>query len=148
MHNEASLPEHTDLIGDAMSALADGQLEGDALATALDQLLMSSAAQETWHAYHLIGDLLRSPDLIEHTPHQLFLTGLRQRLASEGQAPSKMNLDFSDVVVPTGRVAVSANQVVAQAAYLVDRQLGGSVRVEHRCLVNVVLQTSEGCLDG
>jgi hypothetical protein len=41
-------------------------------------------ARETWHAYHLIGDVLRSEELA-HAParDEAFLAGLRQRLAAE-----------------------------------------------------------------
>jgi len=48
---------------EAMSALADGQLRGDAFATALAAATHDRAAEEAWHCYHLIGDALRSPDL-------------------------------------------------------------------------------------
>lgn len=65
-----------------LSALADG--EASALARACSSWRDDAAARETWHAYHLIGDVLRSEDLA-HPParDEAFLAGLRQRLAAE-----------------------------------------------------------------
>ena len=65
-----------------LSALADG--EASALARACSSWRDDAAARETWHAYHLIGDVLRSEDLA-HPPErdEAFLAGLRQRLAAE-----------------------------------------------------------------
>lgn len=65
-----------------LSALADG--DGTALARACSSWRDDAGARETWHAYHLIGDVLRSEDLA-HAPErdEAFLAGLRQRLATE-----------------------------------------------------------------
>ncbi len=69
---------------EAMSALADGQLRGDAFATALAAATHDSAAEEAWHCYHLIGDALRSPDMARGRQHDAaFLARLRTRLADE-----------------------------------------------------------------
>jgi Negative regulator of sigma E activity len=45
-----------------LSALADGVLEGEELAQALD-LAAHSEAQRTWQLYQLVGDVLRAPEL-------------------------------------------------------------------------------------
>ncbi len=45
-----------------MSALADGQLHGDACAQAVAQACDDADAQATWQLYHLVGDVLRSGD--------------------------------------------------------------------------------------
>lgn len=45
-----------------LSALADGVLEGEELAQALD-LAVHSEAQRTWQLYQLVGDVLRAPEL-------------------------------------------------------------------------------------
>jgi sigma-E factor negative regulatory protein RseA len=65
-----------------ISALADGD------AAALDrgcELWRSDAdARATWHAYHLIGDVMRSDDLaVRPARDQDFLASLRTRLADE-----------------------------------------------------------------
>lgn len=46
-----------------VSALADGELHGDAFAHAVDALAIDPGARESWHAYHLVGDVLRSAEL-------------------------------------------------------------------------------------
>lgn len=66
-----------------LCALVDGQLQGAALDRALDALARDPAAREAWQAYHLIGDVLRAPDLAGGTPPAAFLARLSQRLAAE-----------------------------------------------------------------
>lgn len=44
-----------------ISALADGQLQGDEFAQALRTCQLDESALACWDAYHLIGDVLRSP---------------------------------------------------------------------------------------
>lgn len=65
-----------------LSALADG--EASSLAQACQAWRDDAQARETWHAYHLIGDVLRSEELAHAPAHdQAFLAGLRERLAAE-----------------------------------------------------------------
>lgn len=65
-----------------LSALADGEHDAIAHATALWR--EDAAARECWHAYHLIGDVMRSEDLASRPAHDAaFLVGLRARLANE-----------------------------------------------------------------
>lgn len=66
---------------EAMSALADGQVDA---AAATDLWAQDVQAREAWHTYHLIGDVLRSEDLASSTRHDGdFLARLRERLADE-----------------------------------------------------------------
>jgi sigma-E factor negative regulatory protein RseA len=44
-----------------MSALADGQLDGEDFAAALHASRHDDSAKACWDTYHLIGDALRSP---------------------------------------------------------------------------------------
>ncbi len=48
-----------------VSALADGELQGDEFAAALDWLAIDGSGKLSWHAYQLIGDVLRAG---EHMP--------------------------------------------------------------------------------
>ncbi|HZY20318.1 MAG TPA: sigma-E factor negative regulatory protein [Ramlibacter sp.] len=66
-----------------MSALADGQLQGDDFARAVQEACADAAALDTWHAYHLIGDVLRSGEAAGGTPPREFLRKLSDRLAHE-----------------------------------------------------------------
>ena len=65
-----------------LSALADG--EAEAAAAGCAQWREDARARASWHAYHLIGDVMRSGDLAS-TPARdaAFLAGLRERLSQE-----------------------------------------------------------------
>ncbi|WP_354003784.1 sigma-E factor negative regulatory protein [Ramlibacter aurantiacus] len=70
-----------------VSALADGQLDGDDLDRAIDALAADPEALEAWSAYHLVGDVLRSPDLAATRPAGAFVARFSQRLATEAAPP-------------------------------------------------------------
>lgn len=66
----------------SLSAAADGQT--DALGTACLAWRNDAGARATWHAYHLIGDVLRSRELATLPERDAaFLGRLRERLANE-----------------------------------------------------------------
>ncbi|MEP7281041.1 MAG: sigma-E factor negative regulatory protein [Rubrivivax sp.] len=67
-----------------LSDLTDGWLDAAALGRACADWVADEDAQRTWHAYHLIGDVLRSDELARPPRHdRAFLTGLRARLREE-----------------------------------------------------------------
>jgi sigma-E factor negative regulatory protein RseA len=67
-----------------LSALLDGELDGNAVAQACAQWRDSAESRSTWHAYGLIGDVLRSDDLAGDAARDAgFLVALRARMASE-----------------------------------------------------------------
>jgi sigma-E factor negative regulatory protein RseA len=67
-----------------LSALADGELDGAAVGPACAAWHADAEQRSTWHAYHLIGDVLRSDDLASDTARDAaFLGALRTRLAAE-----------------------------------------------------------------
>lgn len=66
-----------------ISALADGQLAGEDLATALALCETDGQALTDWGTYHLIGDVLRSPGLVPQASDAAFVMRLRARLAQE-----------------------------------------------------------------
>lgn len=67
-----------------LSALMDGELDGGSLAQALS--FAKDEGQSTWELYHLVGDVLRSPELAAHAQSPL-LTRLREQIAQEPTAP-------------------------------------------------------------
>ncbi len=75
--------EHDNNPQDALSALADGQLRGQAFAQAVELVTREPEAQATWHAYHVVGDALRSEDLASSTDDLAFLARFQSRLAQE-----------------------------------------------------------------
>ncbi len=67
-----------------LSALADGELEPEALADICARWRNDVQLRDRWHAYHLIGDVLRSDDLAATAAKDAaFVDALRARLASE-----------------------------------------------------------------
>jgi sigma-E factor negative regulatory protein RseA len=66
-----------------ISALADGQLAGADFAQALAFCEADVQAMESWDAWHLIGDVLRSPELTAHAADTRFVARLRSRLSEE-----------------------------------------------------------------
>lgn len=66
-----------------ISALADGQLAGDAFARGVELAASDDSARDAWHAYHLIGDVLRSGELARCAPADRFLGRLQERLRVE-----------------------------------------------------------------
>lgn len=66
-----------------VSALADGQLQGEELARGLALVTSDPAALDAWQAYHLVGDVLRSGELANGTAPQAFLARLQESLRKE-----------------------------------------------------------------
>lgn len=67
-----------------LSALLDGELDGHAVTQACAHWRESTESRATWHAWHLIGDVLRSEDLASHPARDVaFLDTLRAKLANE-----------------------------------------------------------------
>ncbi len=66
-----------------VSALADGHLCGELFACAVEASVNDADARATWHAYHLVGDALRSPDLAQCDVSAGFMTRFQARLEAE-----------------------------------------------------------------
>lgn len=73
------MTQHSELI----SALADGQLASEDFARALAACEVDAQALDSWNTYHLIGDVLRSPELLPHAADTAFVARLRVRLSQE-----------------------------------------------------------------
>ena len=75
--------DKTPLLQD-LSALADGELGRAATVAATAQWRSDGEARSAWHAYHLIGDVMRSEELASDTARDAaFLRRLARRLADE-----------------------------------------------------------------
>ncbi|WP_374592072.1 sigma-E factor negative regulatory protein [Aquabacterium sp.] len=68
---------------EALSAVADGEADAQAVEQACASWRHNSMARVRWHAYHLIGDVLRSDELGAAKADELFLQRVRERLAAE-----------------------------------------------------------------
>src|SRR4051812_6645764 len=102
-----------------LSALMDGELDAAAAGTACDSWRDDPEARACWHAYQLIGDVLRSDDLASGRQRDdAFLRGLQQRLAQEPVvlAPSRAvrRSWVAPAAVAAGFAAVAGVLVVTQ----------------------------------
>ena len=93
IHTPAEL-DLREVRGEQLSALADGQLQGDEFAAAL-AWAAEDDGRDTWGVYHLVGDVLRSSDLARPV-NPAFLSRLRDELAKEAppqrpQAPVELD---------------------------------------------------------
>ena len=84
-----------------ISALADGQLRGDELARGVDS---AAGDADRWHAYHVIGEALRSGNVAQGTRPDVFLSRLQARLAGERQA---MPVAVAAPIVPAAPAAAN-----------------------------------------
>lgn len=82
--NESGL---TPVARERLSALADGEMHSGDVSQVMAAMRTDERVQggvcETWHAYQLIGDAMRSADLAKASRDDLFLARLRERMARE-----------------------------------------------------------------
>lgn len=99
-----------------ISALADGQLSGAAFEQALLALRASKEAQAQWHAYHLVGDVLRSgPRAAIGDVDEAFMARLRGRLGEPLRplAPPEENISLEVVARESANDALWRWKLVA-----------------------------------
>ena len=119
-----------------LSALMDGELDAMEVAGACAVWRDSDTHRATWHAFHLIGDVMRSDDLATSGRRDAaLLARLRERLADEPVvlAPLPLAAPVLDVPVPLrangtrsrrrsmGSAAVAAGFVAVAGVLVVTR---------------------------
>ncbi|MEG0556681.1 MAG: sigma-E factor negative regulatory protein [Comamonas sp.] len=67
-----------------LSALVDGEATSPSMPSVL-AYAESDEGQQSWRMYHLIGDVLRSPELAHHSQHDI-LSGVRAHMEREPRA--------------------------------------------------------------
>jgi sigma-E factor negative regulatory protein RseA len=73
-----------------ISALADGQLRGEAFARGVQAAAADERSREAWWAYHVVGEVLRTGRATPGTAPEAFLAKLRERLREEPAAVPAM----------------------------------------------------------
>ena len=109
------------VVDDRISALADGELRGEAFAQTLAACQNAPTLLASWHTYHLIGDVLRSPDLLAARSASPLLTRLQSRLAQEPIQP----LAQTDDLQPTPNFQPAVTQVAANDSVFQWKMLAG-----------------------
>jgi sigma-E factor negative regulatory protein RseA len=126
--SEAERPATEDL-----SALMDGELTPSAVVSACRAWRDDEQMRSRWHAYHLIGDVMRSEDLVSDAQRDArFLLALRQRLADEPVVLAPASVSAAATVAPTrarrswmAPAAVAAGFAVVAGALVVTQMAGG-----------------------
>lgn len=70
-------------VGEQLSALVDGQLQGEALERLIGELGRDAELRASWQTYHLVGDVLRTGTHSACSDPSAFLARLQGRLADE-----------------------------------------------------------------
>ncbi len=99
---------HGSVVGQDLSDLMDGFGDSEMDAQRIDKLLADPGSIDTWHAYHVVGDVLRSPELAPTQSDLAFLQRFEERLAHEPQRPATVEADSAPVLM----AAESANAAV------------------------------------
>lgn len=116
-----------------LSALVDGELDADGAAQACGHWRDSGEARASWHAYQVIGDVLRSDDLARDPARDAdFLRSLRVRLRDEPVVLAPAPLAAAEIPARRARWSWRASSavaagfvVVAGAAVMVMREPAG-----------------------
>lgn len=74
-----------------VSALADGRLRGEEFARTVEWLDQVEDARLTWHAYHVVGDVLRSGEAMASARDAAFVQRLKLSLQQEAPFTSKID---------------------------------------------------------
>jgi sigma-E factor negative regulatory protein RseA len=131
---------------EALSALADGEAQSSEVARACAAWKDQPDARATWHAYQMIGDVMRSEDLAQAGEGSAFLKNFRERLAQEpvvlapsaaaAQRPASV-LQPAPVAAPAlrrrtwaGPMAVAAGFVMVVGALMSSQGLPGGTPVD------------------
>jgi len=149
--SENKLPASDDL-----SALMDGELEASVMGRACGHWRESPEARAQWHAYHLIGDVMRSEDLSADAAHDAaFLASFRQRMAQEPVvlAPTPLAAPVpataprrswaTPVAVAAGFVTVAGVLLVSQMSSLRDAQPDANLAAASAVRPAMVVSASE-----
>ncbi|AKJ31162.1 sigma-E factor negative regulatory protein [Caldimonas brevitalea] len=136
-----------------LSALSDGEAGAEELHSTLSGWREDAAVRagtcETWHVYHLIGDVMRSDDLCGHGEDDKFLARLRERLAQEAvvmaPAPSTARVDAPDATV---QVANGAPIAVRRRSWVAPMAAAAGVMAVAGVLVVTRVSTPGGALTG
>ncbi|MES2715804.1 MAG: sigma-E factor negative regulatory protein [Pseudomonadota bacterium] len=112
--------ESSDARRQQLSSLMDGDLPADEASRVCALWSHDVDARQDWHAYHLIGDVLRSDDLAARPARdEAFLQALRLRLADEPVplAPMPVQADVRDALplVANGFMAAPPRRSGARA---------------------------------
>ena len=89
-----------------ISALADGQLQGEAFARGVQVAASDARAREAWCSYQVVSEVLRTGRASTGTAPEVFLSKLQQRLQAEQPVAAPVQ---AVAAIPFRASAASAN---------------------------------------
>lgn len=107
--------EKTQNNDELVSALADGQLRGEAFAQAVALVESSAQARASWQTYHLVGDVLRAGAQAPGVADADFMQRLRTRLQAE-----------ANELQPVATELIAAHVVSMRAGGQIDHESGAA----------------------
>jgi sigma-E factor negative regulatory protein RseA len=111
-----------------VSALVDGQLQGEEFAQAADWAARDVEGQLTWQAYHAVGEVLRTGDSMASGRDAAFLARLKIRLQQEPLYPPQADdiklIAIKAMDVPAGSQISLKKDAANDAAYRWKRLAG------------------------
>ncbi|MBT9506300.1 sigma-E factor negative regulatory protein [Rhodoferax sp.] len=113
-----------------VSALVDGQLRPEEFAEVIEWVGSTEDARATWHAYHLVGDVMRSSDALAGGVDAVFMARLRQGLQRETASPAVQNA--------INLIANDAMPERARALNLSDIEAANDSRYRWRLVAGIV----------
>ena len=100
-----------------VSALVDGQLRGEAFSRAVAQVVEEQEARLNWHAYHLVGEVLRSGEAIVGAHELAFSKRLMSRLQQEVPGLVVADLGVTQTAVKRGFAGQAAVLAANDASF-------------------------------
>ena len=92
-------------VGELLSALVDGELEHVEVVVTLDAAVHQAEMAGRWDAYHVIGEVLRSPASVVRSADMAFLSRVSQSIAQE-PLPGSVTRGGPGIPLPAGPTPV------------------------------------------
>ena len=117
-HSGENLREDDQGKWELVSALADGQLRGAEFARVVGMVNETDKARVAWHAYHVVGDVLRSGELGACADDAAFVARFQKRLQDESiglalaaENPHNATEIVANSVYGTGAIGINNFQI-------------------------------------
>ena len=112
-HSDRNSPEASEFGADEFKLTISAWMDGDA-ETAMPGTVFTEPGREVWHVYHLIGDTLRTPELVRPVS-ALFQQRLSSAIAAEPSFVSQASIEGGVPATGSARAEPSIRSAAPQA---------------------------------
>jgi len=113
-HSDRNSPEASEFGEQEFNLTISAWMDGDA-ETAMPGAVFTASGREAWHVYHLIGDTLRTPELVRPVSAQ-FQQRLASAIAAEPSSGGQATLEEGVPATDSARVQASIRSAAPQLA--------------------------------